>query len=280
MQKFIRRSKKTVNEPHLEALKCPRCGKKLILNGSFETDPDVKDGEIVCQKGHVWTIADGVPSLVHPPITEEDKKWIKEYDEMAENYDDLVKQYDDWLGIDMMEERKNFHQFIPIEGPAKIIDVSIGTGANFIALHNQFKDQIGRFNLHGMDLSKGMLEVASAKFTKNNMFVSLTHGSVFNIPYQKNFFDIVIHSGGINTFSDISGALNEMLRIAKSDGFIIVVDEGLSPQKQETEEGKAIMKANTLFAAKPPLEHIPNKAKDVEVTYVMNDTFYQIVFRK
>ncbi|NIU81675.1 hypothetical protein GWN63_05480, partial [Candidatus Bathyarchaeota archaeon] len=55
---------------------------------------------------------------------------------------------------------------------------------------------------------------------------------------------------------------------------------GLSPQKRETDEGKAIMKANTLFAAKPPLEHIPDKAKDVEVTYVMNETFYQIVFRK
>jgi ubiquinone/menaquinone biosynthesis C-methylase UbiE/uncharacterized protein YbaR (Trm112 family) len=269
-----------MDEAHLKILKCPRCGKKLIFNGSFESLPDAKEGEIVCQKGHVWTISDGIPSLVHPPITEEDAKWIKEYDEMAENYDELVKQYDEWLGIDMMKERENFHQFIPIEGPARVIDVSIGTGANFMALHNQFKDQMGRFNLHGMDLSMGMLKVASAKFTKNNMSVSLTHGSVFNIPYQKNFFDIVLHSGGINTFSDISGALSEMLRITKTDGLIIVVDEGLSPQKRETDEGKAIMEANTLFAAKPPLEHIPDKAKDVEVTYVMNETFYQIVFRK
>ncbi|MGD9396881.1 MAG: methyltransferase domain-containing protein [Candidatus Thorarchaeota archaeon] len=269
-----------MNEPHLEALKCPRCGKKLILNGSFELVSDVKDGEIVCHKGHVWTINDGIPSLVHPPISEEDVKWIKDYDEMTEDYDELVKQYDEWLGIDMMKERENFHHFIPVEGPVQIIDVSIGTGANFMALYNQFKDQLGRFNLHGMDLSTGMLSVASTKFTKNNMSVSLTHGSVFNIPYQKNFFDIVLHSGGINTFSDIPGALSEMLRITKTDGLIIVVDEGLSPQKRETDEGKAIMKANTLFAAKPPLEHIPDKAKDVEVTYVMNETFYQIVFRK
>jgi ubiquinone/menaquinone biosynthesis C-methylase UbiE len=125
-----------------------------------------------------------------------------------------------------------------------------------------------------------MLKVASTKFIKNKLSVSLTHGSVFNIPYQKNFFDIVLNSGGLNTFSNIPGSLNEMLMIAKPGGLIIVVDEGLSPNKRETDEGKAIMKANTLFAAKPPLEHVPDKAKDVEVTYVMNETFYQIIFMK
>jgi ubiquinone/menaquinone biosynthesis C-methylase UbiE/uncharacterized protein YbaR (Trm112 family) len=276
----IARSKKTVNEPHLAALKCPKCGKGLQLSGSFSHQIEVKDGEIVCEKGHIWPIVNGIPSLVHPPITEKDAKWIADYDEMADNYDDLVKQYDDWLGINMMKERENLSQFIPIEGLVRVIDVSIGTGTNFVALYNQFRDQMGRFNLHGMDLSTGMLRVASAKFSKNNLPVSLTHGSVFNIPYKKNFFDIVLHSGGINTFSDISGALSEMLRIAKVGGTIIVVDEGLSPQKKETDEGKAIIKANALFAAKPPLEFIPDNAKDVEVTYVMNETFYQVVFRK
>jgi len=267
----------TMDKPHLAALKCPKCGKKLRLNGDLT---EVKEGEIVCEKGHIWPVTNSIPSLVHPPISDKDAKWISEYDEMAENYDELVKQYDDWLGIDMMKERENFHLFIPIEGPVKIIDVSIGTGANFMAIYSKYKDQMGRFNLHGMDLSTGMLQVSSEKFTKSGLHVSLTQANVFNIPYEKNFFDIVIHSGGINTFSDIPGALNEFMRIAKPGGLIIVVDEGLSPAKRKTEEGKAIMKANTLFAAKPPLEHIPDKAKDVEVTYVMNETFYQIVFRK
>ncbi len=263
-----------MNEAHLKFLKCPNCGKKLRSNGNLT------DGEIICEKGHVWSITKGIPSLVYPPISKEDAKWIADYDQMAENYDELVKQYDDWLGIDMMKERENFNMFLPIEGPVSIIDVSVGTGANFMALYNQFKDQMGRFNLHGMDLSTGMLDVSQRKFKENGLSVSLTHGSVFNMPYQKNLFDIVLHSGGINTFSDIPGSLNEMLRIAKPGGLIIVVDEGLSPKKRETDEGKAIMNTNTLFAAKPPLEHIPEKAKDVEVTYVMNETFYQVVFRK
>jgi ubiquinone/menaquinone biosynthesis C-methylase UbiE/uncharacterized protein YbaR (Trm112 family) len=268
-----------VNESHLAALKCPKCGKKLRLSGNFEPRTDVNEGEIVCEKGHTWTVRDSIPSLVHPPISADDAKWISDYDEMAENYDELVKQYDEWLEIDIMKERSRFFHFVPIEGPVRMIDVSIGTGANFMALHEQYKDKIGRFNLHGMDLSKRMLQVSSRKFGQAEMSVNLTHGSVFNIPYQTNFFDIVIHSGGINTFSDISGSLREMLRIARSGGTIIVVDEGLSPQKRETKEGKAIMEANTLFASRPPIQHIPDNAKDVEVTYVMNETFYQIVFK-
>ena len=219
-------------------------------------------------------------SLPHPPISEKDAKWITEYDEMAENYDELVKQYDEWLGIDMMKERENVSQFIPIEGPVRIIDVNIGTGANFMALHNQFKNQMERFNLHGMDLATGMLKVSKNRFIESGLSVNLTHGSVYNIPYQTSFFDIVLHSGGINTFSNIPQALSEMLRIARSGGTIIVVDEGLSPKKRETKEGKEIMETNTLFATRPPLKHIPDAAKDVEVTYVMNETFYQIVFKK
>ncbi|TFF94853.1 methyltransferase domain-containing protein, partial [Candidatus Thorarchaeota archaeon] len=232
------------------------------------------------QKGHVWPVSRGIPSLLHPPLTEEDKKWVEEYDEMAPKYDELVKEYDEFLGIDLQEERKSIAQIIPIEGPARILDVSVGTGANFEALHSVFENEMGRLNLHGLDVSQAMLRVSQEKATKRSYALSLTHGSVFNLPYQKNFFDVVLHSGGINTFSDIPKALEEMLRVARSGGIVMVIDEGLSPKKRETEEGKAIMKANSLFGSHPPLAYIPNKARDVEVTYIMNDTFYQMIFSK
>ncbi|UCE09404.1 MAG: class I SAM-dependent methyltransferase, partial [Candidatus Thorarchaeota archaeon] len=235
---------------------------------------------LVCEKGHAWTVSKGIPSLVYPQISEEDAKWIAEYNEMAEVYDERVKQYDEWLGIDMMKERQQMAQFIPIEGPLRIIDVSIGTAANFVALAELYDTEMGRFNLHGMDLSTGMLEVSRRKAKENDLPLNLVYGSVFNIPYIDSCFDMVLHTGGINTFSDIPGALNEMLRIVKKEGTVVVVDEGLSPQVRKSERGKQIIEANSLFAATPPLEHLPDKAKDIEISYVMNDTFYQIVFRK
>ncbi|MFW9918682.1 MAG: class I SAM-dependent methyltransferase [Candidatus Thorarchaeota archaeon] len=245
-----------------------------------EQTDGVDNGSLTCEKGHHWPIIDGIPSLLFPDLTDEDKKWIEEYDQMAEGYDEAVKQYNEWLDIDINKERQGFTQFIPIEGPSKIIDVSIGTAANFEALESAFKGKMGRFNLHGLDVSWGMLHVAQRKAGKLGLTINLVHGSVFNIPYPDNTFDIVLHTGGINTFSDISGALEEMLRIVKKDGFVIVIDEGVSPRLRGTDRGQEIIKANSLFAAKPPLEYLPERAKEVEVTYVMNDTFYQIVFRK
>jgi len=269
-----------MDELHLRALRCPECGRRLQLNGSLAPGEDMKDGQITCEKGHSWSVRDSIPSLVFPAVSKEDAKWIAEYDEMAESYDEMVMQYNDWLGIDLMKEREQFALFIPIEGPRKILDVSIGTAANFVALQSKFKNQMERFNLHGMDLSTGMLEVAKKKSHEHNLHVNLTHGSVFNIPYQSSFFDIVIHSGGINTFSDIHGALDEMLRVVRTDGVVIVIDEGLSPRMRDTEKGKEIIKTNSLFASRPPIEFIPPKARNVEISYVMNDTFYQMVFTK
>ncbi|MHA1480122.1 MAG: methyltransferase domain-containing protein [Candidatus Thorarchaeota archaeon] len=269
-----------MQEAHLKSLRCPRCQNTLGFSENSQQSSKIVSGTLVCDKGHTWKIKDGIPSLVYPEVTESDQKWIKEYDEMAEKYDELVLQYNEWLGVDLMKEREGFTQFIPIEGPSRILDVSIGTGANFVAISNVFKNKTGRFNLHGLDLSWGMLSVSKRKFVESNLTVNLVHSSVLNIPYVDNFFDIVLHSGGINTFSDIPLAFEELLRVAREGGFIIVVDEGVSPELRSTEKGKAIIEANNLFAAQPPLEHIPLKAKDVEVVYVMNDTFYQISFRK
>ena len=267
--------------PLLKDIRCPKCQRSLKTSQEFDVHEEITATTLFCEKGHTWEVIDGIPSLVHPRISSEDERWIKEYNELAENYDELVKQYDEWLGIDLMKEREDFTHFITIEGPARIIDVSAGTAANFEALHNHFKGkQMGRFDLHGLDVSRGMLNVAKSKMASLGIDVSLCHGNVFNIPYRDDLFDIVLHSGGINTFSDISLGIREMQRIAKPGGFVIITDEGLSPQVRKTSRGEAIIKANSLFASKPPLENLPDNIKDLEVSYVLNGTFYQMVFRK
>ncbi|MFW9845765.1 MAG: class I SAM-dependent methyltransferase [Candidatus Thorarchaeota archaeon] len=265
----------------LEAIRCPKCRQDLFLTENDSDRGEIEKTTLACEKGHTWNVDDGIPSLVYPAITKEDAKWIAEYDEMAERYDELVKQYDDFLGVDVMKERESITRFTTIEGPMKVLDVSVGTAANFVALYNAFDGkQIGRFNLHGLDLSMGMLDVARRKMKERGLDVSLIHGSVFNMPYKDKTFDLVNHSGGINTFSDIGLAFREMLRVARPAGFVVVTDEGLSPEVRDSERGRSMIEANSLFATRPPLEHIPEKARDVQVNYVLNGTFYEIVFRK
>ncbi len=265
---------------HLNFLMCPKCRRKLVVQPAIEQADEVRTGTLVCEKGHQWPITDGIPSLLFPDLSPDDKKWVAEYDEMADHYDEDIKQYEAWLDVDLKKERQRLAQFIPIEGPSRIIDVSIGTGANFEALASLYKNRMGRFNLHGLDVSWGMLRASKKKASQLGILLNLVHGSVLNIPYADNTFNVVIHTGGINTFSDISGALREMYRVVSKDGFVVVTDEGISPRLRGSERGDAIIRANSLFGTRPPIQYIPDNARDIEITYVMNDTFYQIVFRK
>lgn len=265
---------------HLDLLVCPRCKKRLHAQSATEQTGEIRTGVLTCESGHQWPITDGIPSLLFPELSASDQKWVAEYDEMSEHYDEDIKQYESWLDVDLKKERQRLAEFVPIEGPLRMIDVSIGTGANFEALASLYKDRMGRFGLHGLDVSWGMLRVSQKKASQLGILLNLVHGSVLNIPYADNTFDVVIHTGGINTFSDIPGALREMYRVVSKDGFVIVTDEGISPRLRGSERGDAIIRANSLFGAVPPIQHIPDNAKDVEISYVMNDTFYQIVFRK
>ena len=56
--------------------------------------------------------------------------------------------------------------------------------------------------------------------------------------------------------------------------------EAMNARIASTETTVQIMKANTLFAARPPLKFIPEKAQNVEISYVMNETFYQMILTK
>jgi ubiquinone/menaquinone biosynthesis C-methylase UbiE len=264
----------------LKALRCPSCRKSLRLSDVHLDGDEIESGKVVCEKGHSWTIDQGIPTLTYPKARPKDETWIKQYDEMAENYDEHLRSYDEWLGIDLMKERERLGNYVTMEGPSKIVDVSVGTGANLVALSNRFRGEMGRFNLHGLDMSRGMLRIAKRKFKELGINVGLVQGNVLNLPYQDDYFDLVIHSGGISTFSDKSHALEEMWRVAKPWGIVIVTDEGLSPELRGTERGKEIIKTNSLFGSRPPLEHVPSMARNLEVSYVLGGTFYQMVFAK
>ena len=70
----------------LDALRCPSDGTKLGVNKEEKgIDDDMVEGELICVEGHVWIVSNGIPSLVNMlEVSEEDLRWIQEYDEHAE----------------------------------------------------------------------------------------------------------------------------------------------------------------------------------------------------
>lgn len=265
---------------NLELLHCPRCHMSLQITDNDIIHDSIERGELICKKGHRWTITNGIPSLIHPPINKNDEKWALEYNKLAENYNEMIKIYDEWLGINMQRERENVFRSIISNEALRIVDITIGTAFNFVALANIIGDAIMSYDLHRVDLSSGMVNVSRGKMQSLGLDAEIVLANLINMPYKKNCFDIVIHTGGINTFSNKARTMEEMLRVARPEGVILIMDVGLSPEMRNSDRGRNIIETNSLFASRPPLESIPDKARDVELKYIMNGTFYQIVFKK
>ena len=95
-----------------------------------------------------------------------------------------------------------------------------------------------------------------------------------------DLFDAVLHFGGINTFGEKERAIAEMVRVAKPGAKIVIGDEGLAPGKEKTWFGRRLLKMNTLFANKPPVDLLPENVEDFNLRWIWRGTFYVMDFRK
>lgn len=267
----------------LEALRCPHDGMALTISNAEKWDSDdLVEGKLSCERSHEWNVSEGLPSLIDPnEVSKKDMKWVREYDEQAERYDESIKIYDTFLRTSMAEGRRQLMKHVPTEEGARIIDISIGTALNFVALSKIDPVGIRKTILYGIDLSRGMLKVARRKLEAKGLKSVLVHADVNKrYPFPDDYFDAVICTGGINTYSDIPRAFSEILRVAKRGSIAIISDEGLSPEQGKTEFGQWVISQNSLFRSKPPLDKIPKGVKGLKHWWIMNDTFYAIMFHK
>lgn len=106
--------------------------------------------------------------------------------------------------------------FRPSKG-MNILDVGCGTGSH-LELYQRYK-----CNLFGIDLSPSMLEVARERLGGT---AKLDLGSATEMPYEDNEFDLVISMLSLHEMSPAtrSAVLNEIKRVLKSDGRLLLID--------------------------------------------------------
>ena len=97
----------------------------------------------------------------------------------------------------------------------KILEVGCGTGNNLL-----FASENG-FDCYGIDASEKAIEIAKTFFEKNKKKCNLKIGSFANLPYENNFFDLVIERAALTqtSFKVAKKAVEEINRVLKSDGF-------------------------------------------------------------
>ena len=100
---------------------------------------------------------------------------------------------------------------------ANVLDVGCGTGNRSILAAKYFKVK----KLYGFDACKKSLEIASKVAKEENFdnFIPI-HGDLFNLPFDDNFFDVVISWGVLHHTYNPKLGLKEMHRVCKYDGYI------------------------------------------------------------
>ena len=261
----------------LKFICCPSCQGILKLADEEEKKEIIEKGKLIClQCTKNYLIKDDIPQLfVEEDILESDSKFSKQADSYSRYYEKLLKIF----GLLMLRweprVRKKNIQKLEIKLNSKILDICTGPGNNLWSLYD-FVGADGK--LVAIDLSEKMTERCFRNAKKRKISVSIHRGNGLHLPYIDNYFDVVMCSGGLNTYGDRKRGIMEMIRVTKNNGLVVISDEGLKPGMEETRLGRRLLKMNSLYNMKPPLDLLPENI-ELEVTYIMKNTMYQISFK-
>ncbi|WP_313893041.1 class I SAM-dependent methyltransferase [Psychrobacillus sp.] len=118
-----------------------------------------------------------------------------------------------------------------IQRTESVLDIGCGTGQTAAFLAEKFDCQVTAVDNHPI-----MIEKAKQRFANTNFNVSVVEGDVQRLDFVDNSFDLILAESVI-AFTSISKTLNELVRVLKSDGRMIMIEmtaeQTLSEELQE-----------------------------------------------
>jgi ubiquinone/menaquinone biosynthesis C-methylase UbiE len=249
----------------LEVLRCPACGASLDL-----------DETLTCDNGHVFSVDEGTPNLVHPSsLLASDSAVQAKYDEGAESYDSGLSWMWSAFSADEDAVRSDLIDLLELQPGMRVLETGCGTGQDSWRIIERIGD---RGELYATDLSGGMLEVAKRRLGDYATPHVLIKSNASYLPFADRAFDAAYHFGGINTFGERRRAIAEMARVVRPGGKVVFGDEGIAPWQRRKLIGKILINANPLYAHAPPLAELPETALDVRLRWIISNAFYSVDF--
>jgi ubiquinone/menaquinone biosynthesis C-methylase UbiE len=103
-----------------------------------------------------------------------------------------------------------------------ILDIGTGPGWLLIKLHQKSP----KLQLTGLDSSPSMVDKAQKNITNSGLsnIIETKEGNANNIPFPDNSFNIVVSTGSIHHWKDLTAGLNEVYRVLKHGGYALMYD--------------------------------------------------------
>lgn len=118
---------------------------------------------------------------------------------------------------DYQKTREHVFEIVPEKRYKKVFDGGCGTGVNSLALAEMADDVVA------FDISAGSLKTAEALAKKLDIKnIQFQQGSLLSIPYENSSFDLVYSWGVIHHTVDPVKAFNELARILKPGGYLVL----------------------------------------------------------
>ena len=141
----------------------------------------------------------------------------RKYNRFAPWYD-LIEGLPDVLGVRSLR-RRLLHQ-----ASGKVLEVAVGTGKNL----RYYPDGC---QVTAVDVSREMLRIARKRAAKLSMDVNFLLADTEALPFSDRSFDTVVSSLTTCTFPNPVIALQEMARVCRNDGKILLLEHGRSDRK-------------------------------------------------
>lgn len=151
---------------------------------------------------------------------------LEKKQQVANMFDRIAFRYDFMNrflsgGIDVRWRKKAISELKEIK-PQIILDVATGTADVAIMMAKYLHPK----KIIGIDISEGMLELGRKKIAnqKLNSFIELRAGDSEAINFPDDSFDAITVAFGARNFASLEKGLEEMLRVLKPGGKLVVLE--------------------------------------------------------
>lgn len=160
------------------------------------------------------------------PVTPYTNQSATKKEQVATMFNNISKTYDFLnhflsLGIDIIWRKKAIGE-LKSANPQQILDVATGTGDFAFEALKILKPT----KIIGVDISQGMLDIASEKITKRKLQkkFEVRLGDSEKLLFDDNTFDAVTVAYGVRNYENLEKGLSDMLRVLKPGGKVVILE--------------------------------------------------------